>query len=161
MIETYQSAEKSKVCPHFFSAKTTSSSPVAKTAMVSPSQTSLISLPTSSLESSTKMSSQELTITTSSQVASSFKMTKTQSIAMRSVRETHETKSQRSSPVAIEFTVKTSDVSTNEKIIATQMAYYSSSSHLISLTSTTPKRTDTLVTMATTTQEQTDRKSVV
>ena len=57
--------------------------------------------------------------------------------------------------------MKTSDVSTNEKIIATQMAYYSSSSssssssHLISLTSTTPKRTDTLVTMATTTQEQT------
>ena len=55
--------------------------------------------------------------------------------------------------------MKTSDLSTNEKIIATQMAYYSSSSsssHLISLTSTTPKRTDTLVTMATTIpQEQT------
>ncbi|XP_067044892.1 uncharacterized protein [Acropora muricata] len=147
-----------KVCSVI--AKTTSSSPVAKTAMVSPSQTSLISLPTSSLESSTKMSSQELILTTSSQVASSFKMEKTQSIATRSVRETHETKSQRSSPVAIESTVKTSDVSTNEKIIATQMAYYSSSSssssHLISLTSTTPKRTDTLVTMATTIpQEQT------
>ncbi|XP_044180269.1 uncharacterized protein LOC114951964 isoform X3 [Acropora millepora] len=146
-----------KVCSVI--AKTTSSSPVAKTAMVSPSQTSLISLPTSSLESSTKMSSQELILTTSSQVASSFKMEKTQSIATRSVRETHETKSQRSSPVAIESTVKTSDVSTNEKIIATQMAYYSSSSsssHLISLTSATPKRTDTLVTMATTTpQEQT------
>ncbi|XP_015748622.1 PREDICTED: A-agglutinin anchorage subunit-like [Acropora digitifera] len=143
-----------KVCSVI--AKTTSSSPVAKTAMVSPSQTSLISLPTSSLESSTKMSSQELTITTSSQVASSFKMEKTQSIAMRSVRETHETKSQRSSSVAIESTVKTSDLSTNEKIIATQMATYISSRHLISLTSSTPKRTDTLVTMANTTpQEQT------
>ena len=54
--------------------------------------------------------------------------------------------------------MKTSDASTNENIIATQMAYYSSSSsssHLISLTSTIPKRTGTLVTMATTTQEET------
>ena len=58
--------------------------------------------------------------------------------------------------------MKTSDVSTNEKIIATQMTNYSSSgssssssSHLISLTSTTPKQTNSLVTMATTTQEQT------
>ncbi|XP_074633113.1 uncharacterized protein LOC141891945 isoform X3 [Acropora palmata] len=144
-----------KVCSVI--AKTTSSSPVAKTAMVSPSQTSLISLPTSSLESSTKMSSQELILTTSSQVESSFKMQKTQPIATRSVHETYETKGQRSSPVAIESSVKTSDLSTNEKIIATQMANYisSSSRHLISLTSTTPKRTGTLVTMATTTQEET------